>query len=57
MFRAARIALRRNTVVVRVIPVAAPFVHVIADIVKAEGVGSVAADRLRAFLPARRVVG
>ena len=54
---AARIALGRNGVVVRVVPVAAPFVDVVADIVEAEGVGGVAGNWLGAGLPARGVVG
>src|SRR5215472_3040837 len=42
---ALRVPLGRNGVVVRVVPVAAPFVEVVADVVKAECVRSVAGDR------------
>ena len=57
LFGAARIVLGRGGVVVRVVPVAAPFVDIVANIVKAEGVGSVAGDGLGASLPARGIVG
>src|SRR5215469_484187 len=42
---ALRVPLGRNGVVVRVIPVAAPFVDVVADVVEAECVRSIAGDR------------
>ena len=57
LFRAPRIPVRRDPVIARVIPVAAPFVDVLANIVEAEGVGGVARNRLRAGLPARGVIG
>ena len=57
LLRALRIAVGRDGVVVRVVPVAAPFVDVVADVVKAERVGCVACDGLGTGLPARRVVG
>jgi hypothetical protein len=55
--RAARIVFRRCDVVIRVIPIAAPFVNIVADVVKAEGVGSVTGDSFGTSLPARRIVG
>src|ERR1700730_1160001 len=54
---AARVALRRHSVIIRVVPVAAPFVDVVANIVKAKGVGGIAAHRLGTGLPASGVVG
>src|SRR5258708_2974343 len=47
LLRAARVALRRKGVIIRVVPVAAPFVNVVANIVQAECVGSVAGDWFR----------
>ena len=57
LFGAARVAVGRNGVVVRVVPVAAPLVDVVANIVEAEGVGGVAGDGFGAGLPASGVVG
>src|SRR5882672_2325099 len=54
--RAARIALRRDGVVVRIVPVAAPLVNVVANVVEAEGVGDVARDGLGSGLPASGVI-
>src|ERR1700740_1507009 len=56
-FGAAWIALRRSSVVVGIVPVAAPLVNVVADVIEAEGVGGVAGDGLGAGLPAGGVVG
>jgi hypothetical protein len=56
LLRAARVALGRDCVVVGVVPVAAPLVNVVADIVKAERVRGVSGDRFRAGLPARGIV-
>jgi hypothetical protein len=55
--RAAWIVVGRDGVVVGIVPVAAPLVDVVAHVVKAEGVGSVAGDGLGSGLPARGVVG
>src|ERR1019366_908982 len=54
---AARVAFGRDGVVVGVVPVAAPFMDVVANVVQAESVGGVASDRLGAGLPACGVVG
>src|SRR5579862_7038344 len=54
--RTARIAIGRCGVVIRVVPVAAPFVDVVANIVEAESVRSVMGHRLWTGLPARGVV-
>ena len=56
-FGAARVAIGRHGVVTGVVPVAAPFVDVFANVIQAEGIGSVASHRLRAGLPARGIVG
>src|SRR5580692_12127694 len=55
--RAAWIALGRTRVVIRIVPVAAPLVEIVANVVKAKSVGGVACNPLRTRLPARRVVG
>src|SRR5580704_2606150 len=54
---AARVFLRRGDVVVGIVPVAAPLVDVVADVVEAEGVGRVAGYGLGSGLPASGVVG
>src|SRR5216684_6969510 len=54
---AAWIALGRGGVVVGIVPVAAPFVNVVANVVEAEGVGSVTRDGLGSGLPASGVIG
>jgi len=56
-FGAAGIAVGRGGVVVGIVPVAAPFVDVVAEVVKAEGIGGVAGDGLGSGLPASGVVG
>src|ERR1700688_502793 len=56
LVRAMRIALGRRCIVVRVIPIAAPLVNVVANVIEAEGVGCVMGYRLRAILPSRRVI-
>src|SRR5215472_5104242 len=50
------IPLWRDGVVIGVIPVAAPLVHVVTNVVQAEGVGRVLRDGLRPVLPARSVM-
>jgi hypothetical protein len=55
--RTRRITLGRNRVIVRPIPIAAPFMHVLADIVESEPIRNRAPDRFRAGLPALAVVG
>lgn len=57
MFGAMRISFGRDRVEVGVVPIAAPFVDIVADVVKAEGVGGVLCNPLGAFLPARGIVG
>src|ERR1019366_7734426 len=54
VLRAGRILLRRNGVIQRVVPIGAPFVHVLAHVEQAIGVGFGLPDRLRSFLPASR---
>ena len=56
MFRALRVAVRRGCVVVRIVPVAAPLVDIVADIVKAKSVGSIPGNGFGPCLPARFVV-
>jgi len=56
VFRTLRIALGRGSVIIRVVPVAAPFVNIVANVIKAERVGSVLSDWLGASLPACGVV-
>src|SRR5215469_4185922 len=55
--RAGWVALGRDRIIVRLVPVAAPLVHVLADVVKAEGVGRVTGDPIGSVLPACGVVG
>src|SRR5580658_2580131 len=57
LLRPPRIALSRDGIVIRVVPVAAPFVNVIAHVVKSERVRSINSNRLRPSLPSRGVVG
>ena len=57
MFGALWVALGRDGVVIRVIPVVAPFVDVVADVVETERAGGVAGDWLGSGLPTRGVVG
>src|ERR1700731_3062463 len=56
LVRAMRIALGRRCIVVRVIPIPAPLVNVVANVIEAEGVGRVMGYRLGAILPASRVI-
>jgi len=56
-FGAAWIVIGRDGVVVGIVPIAAPFVDVVAHIEEAEGVGSVAGHGVRPGLPAGGVVG
>src|SRR5260370_6572059 len=53
---AAGIAPGRDGVVVGIVPVAAPFVNVVANVVEAEGVGGVTRDGLGSGLPASGVI-
>src|SRR5882762_1952901 len=55
--RSLRVAFRGFGVVVHLKPIAAPLVHVLADIVKAKRVRSVLCHRLGAFLPTLLIVG
>src|SRR5579864_1615168 len=57
LFRTLRIALGRTGVAVRVVPVAAPLMHVVADVVEAEAIWHIAAHSLRPVLPPDRIVG
>src|ERR1700690_2976594 len=50
------IAFRRYRVIAGIVPIAAPLVDVVANIVQSEGVGCVAGDALRASLPASRII-
>src|ERR1700722_2882218 len=54
---AKRIAFRRTRVVIRIVPVAAPLVEIVTNVVEAKGVSSVARNPLRASPPTCRVVG
>src|SRR5260370_36141715 len=54
---AAWIALRGGGVIVGIVPVAAPFVNVVASVVEAEGIGRVTRDGLGSGLPASGVIG
>src|SRR5215469_15664413 len=54
--RPLRVALGRNGVVAGVVPIGAPFVDIVAEIVEAVRIRGVDADRLRPVLPARRIV-
>src|SRR5437588_10895972 len=53
---AAWIALRGGGVVVGIVPVAAPLVDVVANVVETEGIGSVTRDGLGSGLPAGGVI-
>jgi len=55
--RSARVPLWRNRVIIRVVPIAAPFVDVVADVVKSECIRRVTSHRFGTIQPARRVVG
>src|ERR1039457_3861354 len=55
--RPPRILLRRNQVVPRVIPIQAPFVHVLAHIVQPVPVLFGHRDRFRPFAPSRAIPG
>ena len=52
-----RISVRRESVVGRVIPIGAPFVYVIADVVEPIRIWGVQADALRPGRPSIRVIG
>lgn len=56
LFRTERIAIRRNCVVVGIVPVATPFVDVVANVVQAESIWGISCDRLRTGLPSGRVI-
>src|SRR5579862_3469223 len=51
-----RVAFWRDRIVIRVVPIAAPFVQVVADVIQAERVRSVLRDSFWSGLPAGRVV-
>ena len=57
LFRSAGIAFGSDCVVIRIVPVAAPFVDVVADVAQAETAGWVLRDRLRTVLPTTGVIG
>ena len=57
LFRSAGIAFGSDCIVIRIVPVAAPFVDVVADVVQAESAGRVLRDRLRTVLPTTGVIG
>src|SRR5258708_9399939 len=54
---AAWIALGRHRIIVGIVPVAAPLVDIVANIVEAEKVGGVTGDWLWAVLPASGIIG
>src|ERR1700682_816635 len=54
---AAWIAPGRHRIIVGIVPVAAPLMDVVANIVEAEKVGGVTGDWLRAVLPASGIIG
>ena len=56
-FRAARVVIGRDGIVAGIVPIAAPFVDVIAEVVEAEGIWRVEGDWLGAIEPPRRVIG
>jgi len=56
-FGAGGIAIEGSGVVIRIVPVAAPLVDVVAHVIEAEIVGGVAGDRLGSGLPSRGVIG
>src|SRR5262249_31386970 len=56
LIRAWRISLGRDRIVVWVVPVAAPFVDVIADLIQTECIGGILCDRFGPGPPAGSVV-
>src|SRR5438128_11893456 len=56
-FRARRIAVRRKSVVIGLVPITAPFMHVLADVMQAERIGRVLSHWLGAGLQALFVIG
>lgn len=50
------IVFRRSCIITRVVPVAAPFVNVIAKVINAESIGSVEGHDFRAGLPSGGIV-
>src|SRR5579871_158603 len=56
LLRPRRVAAGRNGIVSGIVPVAAPFVNVVAHVVKAKVVGRVTSHRFGPRLPARCVV-
>jgi len=57
LVRALRIAFRRDRVIARVVPVTAPLVYVVADVVEAESVWGILRDGFGSGLPAPGIVG
>jgi hypothetical protein len=55
--RTWRVAGRRDHVVVRIVPIATPFVDIVANVIEAERVGSIAGDWFGTVLPTGGVVG
>ena len=51
------ISLRGMLIVGRVVPIGAPFVDVVAHVVKAVGAWRIQGDRFRAILPALAIIG
>src|SRR5207253_5473511 len=54
--RALGIALRRASIIARVVPIGAPLVDVVANVIEPASVGSITPNRLRTGFPARGVV-
>src|SRR6266581_9300076 len=52
-----RIPLRRMRVVTHIVPIGAPLVHVVSQVVEAEGAGRVQSDALRPVFPTLAVIG
>ena len=57
LFRSAGMAFGSDCVVIRIVPVAAPFMDVVADVVQAECAGRILRDWLRTVLPTTGVIG
>jgi hypothetical protein len=56
-FRPAGIPFGSEGIVIRIVPVATPFMDVVAHVVQAECAGCILGDRLRAVLPTTGVIG
>src|SRR5580693_7253660 len=53
----SRIALNRGHVIIVPIPITAPFMHILADVVESERIGQGPPDRFGTSLPALAIVG